>query len=176
MHYEVHRIGSGSSKNDLVLGFVPRISIDLRIRCPRMFDEKHPAPPPPTLRYSEIATKAAFKITASVWFCRRYVEVIKVGYVLDDSSPDIVYITGDVILIVPTTAEKIEVRMKLQIGSRCNFGELELAEPDEACEKILKRLADELVRKSKAAVCDRKIEFDGYVDKLQFFQDTFKLD
>ena len=46
---EVHWIGDGA-KRTLVLGLVPKISIDVRIRCPRTFTSEFPPPPPPTPR------------------------------------------------------------------------------------------------------------------------------
>lgn len=159
------------------LGFIPKISIDARIRCPRRFTDESPPPPPPTLGYSNIACRAAHQILATMWPYRQYIEVIKVGYSLDKESPDKVHITGELVIVVPATDEKITINSTQWIGSRyfqTKMG-LDLLGPDEFGQEIIVELAEDLERKSRRAVQLRIQEkaFQRVTEKLQKFQKDF---
>ena len=170
---ELHWIGSGSS-GTRVLGLVPRVSVDIRIRCPRTFTDEFPPPPPPSIAHSELASKAAQKIMSALWFCRWYVEVIKVGYTLDDCSPDTLYITGEIILVEPT-GEKFNIKQTEEIGYKWgrNGMTLELMGPEKGYEDILRSLARGLMIKTREAVLSRKNDIDRHSEKLRRFLAEF---
>jgi hypothetical protein len=174
---ELHHSASGASRGELVIGFMPRISIDLRIRCPHTFDEKNPPLPPPTLRYSEIASKACHQVMSAMWFCRGYIEVIKIGYAAGTKSSNDVYITGEIVLIVPVTGEKIVIRSEpVQIGNRFDHGVMDfaLSGPEMEYYIIIDELVCDIVDKTRKAVQGRKEEINGRVVKLGEFQTVFE--
>ena len=162
-------------ESSMTMGLIPGVSIDCRIQCPRTFTEKDPPPPPPTPRYAEIATRAAFKIMAAMWFCREHAQVVKVGYTLDEQSSDNLYITGKVVLIVPTIEEKITVGRIRKIGHRNGYDGMgfALTAPDAVYDEILDRLAEEIVLSSVGAIQNRKNELDRRAEELTQFQSKF---
>lgn len=163
------------SGNDPVIGPAPRISIDSRIRRPHAFASKNPPPPPPTMRYAEIACGAAAKIMAAMWFCRQYIEVIKVWYSLDDSLSNNLYIIGEVVLVVPITGEKIVIKEESLIGSRFAFNGMGfgLTGTDVQYDAVLEEFSSDLVRKSKNTINDMRTELKNQVDEIQLIQDIF---
>jgi hypothetical protein len=170
---EVHWIGDGA-KRTLVLGSVPKISIDVRIRCPRTFTSEFPPPPPPTPRYSELAGRAAQKIVTAIWSFRHYVEVIKVGYALDDQSPNTVYVTGEIVLVTPT-GEKISTARREHLGHKYgrNGMTFELTGVETEYETIFCSLANGLVRALQNTIQRREGELKSYAEQLQQFRAIF---
>ena len=166
--------------NVMHLGLIPKISIDVRIRCPYRFTDEFQAPPPPTLGYSNIACRAAHQILATMWPYRQYIEVVKVGFaLLDKYSSSMVSITGELIIVVPAIAEKIMIKSYKSIGSRdfdMKMG-LDLQGPDEFGQEIIVSLSEDLEQRSRRAVQLHTQEkaFQCVTEKLQKFQRDFNL-
>ena len=109
-----------------------------------------------------------------MWFCRWYVEAIKVGYTLDDRSPDTLYITGEVVLIDPTGV-KFTVKKEEEIGYKHGRNGMtqEMLGKDAQYEPILRCLAHNLMMETRKVVLSRKDDIDRHSEKLKRFQAEF---
>jgi hypothetical protein len=176
---ELEWIGSGGDRA-LILGAGPKLSIDPRIRCPHTFTNEFPPPPPPNERYSELACKAAITIVKAVWLFRSYVEIIKVGYTLDDRSPDRVYLVGEIILIDPR-GDKIHVTQKINIGAshgaitsdedwRERLMRFDLTGPEQAYERVICSLVDLLMEEKKVVLKKKAGEYAELTNRMETFQ------
>lgn len=176
---ELHHVKSGSSGNEMrVVGWMPRISTDIRIKCPRSFNghDSPVPPPPPSLKYVEIALGAATKIATATWFCRQYLEAIRVGYTLDEHSPFGLYITGDVVIVTPAIAIKTTVSEKVKIaGGEWNrdYTGFDLNRPLAEFDEKLLWLTEKLIEKIKALVASQNESLEETLAALRRYQEIF---
>ena len=167
------------SDDSNVLGFVPRISIDMRIRCPRLFTEEFPCPEPPTLRYGQLATKAAEGILVAAWQWRRHIEVIKVGYSFDEDSPEYLYLTDEMILVVPTVNEKVSIEARQMVGFRKptryedKWMTFDLNGTNDQYSSSLRELSLSLVRNAKEKLQSKRSRFADEASRLDEFMTLF---
>ena len=173
---ELRWVGNGSDRT-LFLGLVPRISIDPRIRCPRTFTKEYPVPQPPTRRYGEVALRAAGKILGATWPFRAYVEAIKVGYAFSNDAPISLYITSEVILVMPGVASKIAVDSRHWIeDATCADQSSSLTGSLGIYEKMLSNLTDQLVQKARSLVRERSAELDEHIQDARRFQSALGIE
>lgn len=169
-----------SGKRTLVIGKIPRISIDSRIRSPRTFDGRgSPTPPaPPTQRYTEIALKAAQKVMAATWFFRQYIEVIKIGYVLHENDPDKLLLTAGIVFVIPTSAEKVAVEAEpILVGFNSCWPKgkmpFDLSGKDGLYDAMSLELANRIVLQMRKEIQVRRSKFDEQAKAIQLIQDVF---
>lgn len=171
---ELRWVGSNSDRA-LMLGFVPKISIDLRIRCPREFTSEFPPPPRPTIQYYDVAAKVAEKAVTAMWQYRPFIEVIKVGFRLGESSPDELYIVCEAVLAIPSSNQKVSVAAEKWISSANSKQGMGLRFASEAAyEPICRDLAELLIHRVRLEMRRHTSDIEQAMEQLQRFQETFE--
>ncbi len=162
-----------SKDGPLFLGLMPKISVDPRILCPCEFTREFQPPPPPTIRFYEIAAIAGARAATAMWNYRQYIEVIKIGFTLGISSPDELYITAEAVMVIPISGEKVTIKADQWIDSTRQVQGMGLLASEVEYERVCDNLAGLLTQKSKWVVQDRATDLSRSVDRIQRFQQAF---
>ena len=165
---ELKWVGSGPDRA-LMLGFVPRISIDPRIRCPREFSEEFPCPSSPTVELVALALNAEEVILSAVWPYRQHIEVIKVWFSLDKKTSSALFLYAEAVVVGPN-GEKFPTTQSVDLDYWYGVGAPIFAPPEDSPAKLAS-LALKIARGVKG-VADAVIALR--TKELDHFSATFR--